>query len=491
MTPPQRSEPAPPRNISRRASSLAAALLAGAALAACQGPPPPGAISDDDAAYALKVLARAPEQGFAPNAFGEQALAKTSRGDRAQRDLLLHQALLAYANAEHGLAITRRAMPSDWGLRPPAYDAEDDLDQAVAQHRFRAWLDSLPPSSPRYRALQQAYLPYLRLAASGGWTTVPDGPPLRPGETSPRVDALRQRLAAEDAQVAALSGPFDQPLAEALSRFQAAHGLKPTGALDDETLAELNVPALARAAQIRANLERLRWLPREDPPTHIEVNTAAQTTDYVVDGKPVIHMLSAAGRPGDESPMLASDINAIVINPPWNVPQGIAQDELYPKEQANPGYFASHGFSQVSDGSGGSRLVQQPGPDSALGLVKFEFPNRYSVYLHDTPAKAAFNQTTRAVSHGCVRLEAAVPLAKALLLQENGWPAERVDEAIASRDTTSVKLARKIPVRLIYLTAFPEGGRIDFRPDIYGWDERLLRLLDATRPAGGQLARAG
>jgi len=462
------------------------ALLATTALNACGKPAtPPGAISRGDVDYALNVLARAPEQGFAPNAFGEQALAKVdAKRDPAQRDQLLHAAIIAYANAEHGLAIPKKAMPDDWGLKPPPYDAEAELDQAVAQHRFRAWLDALPPSSPRYHALQQAYLPYLKLAAVGGWTGVPAGPPLRQGETGPRVDALRQRLAAEDSQVTAQpGGPFDTGLAAALQRFQTAHGLKPTGALDAETLAELNVPTSARAAQIRANLERLRWLPREDPPTRIEVNTAAQTTDYFVNGQPAMHIVSAAGRPGDESPMLSSAINAITVNPPWNVPETIAKDELLPK---GGDYLQSHGFVTKDDGG----LMQQPGPDSALGLVKFEFPNRYSVYLHDTPSKAAFNQSSRAVSHGCVRLQAAVPLAKAILQQENGWSPDRLDQLIASGETTGVKLDHAVPVRLIYLTAFPDVGRIAFRPDIYGWDEKLLDLLDRATAGGGQVAQA-
>src|SRR5690242_6696495 len=193
------------------------ALTAAATLASCQKPPPPGAVSGGDVDYALRVLASAPEQGFAPNAFGEQTLARLdARRDQARRDQLLHQALVAYAAAEHGHAIPTKAMPDEWGLRAPAYDAEADLDQAVAQHRFRQWLDGLPPASPRYRALQQAYLPYLKLAASGGWSGVPDGPPLKIGATGPRVEAVRQRLAAEDAQVPKTPGPFDQALADAL-----------------------------------------------------------------------------------------------------------------------------------------------------------------------------------------------------------------------------------------------------------------------------------
>jgi murein L,D-transpeptidase YcbB/YkuD len=229
---------------------------------------------------------------------------------------------------------------------------------------------------------------------------------------------------------------------------------------------------ITRAAQIRANLERLRWLPREEPPTRVDVNTAAQTFVYYENGQPAVTMLAAAGKPGDETPMLASKIDHIVLNPPWNVPEGIAQEELYPKGEA---YLAANNFIQV-DG----RLVQQPGPDSALGLVKFDFDNPYAVYLHDTPAKAAFNQAQRAVSHGCVRLQHAVPFAKLLLSRQPGWSEARVDQVLATGQTTTVKLENSVPVRLLYLTAFPDAGRTAFRADIYGWDGELLRLLDAN-----------
>jgi murein L,D-transpeptidase YcbB/YkuD len=176
-----------------------------------------------------------------------------------------------------------------------------------------------------------------------------------------------------------------------------------------------------------------------------------------------------------------------VLNPPWNVPDSIAQAELLPKEAASPGYLEAHGFTTSGDGQG-TRLVQQPGPQSALGLVKFNFPNPYSVYLHDTPSKAAFDRSQRSVSHGCVRLEHAMAFAKLLLSAEPGWSADRVDQVIASGQTTEVKLGRRAPVRLLYITAYPEGGGIAFRPDVYGWDEKVLQLLDAP-PREGQVAQ--
>ena len=154
------------------------------------------------------------------------------------------------------------------------------------------------------------------------------------------------------------------------------------------------------------------------------------------------------------------------------MPPSIASNELLPK---GGDYLASHHFTQEGD-----KLVQQPGPDNALGQVKFLFDNPYSVYLHDTPAKAAFNQAQRSVSHGCVRLEKAADLAKYLLGTQDGWPPERVDEAMAGDETQNIALKQPVPVRIFYWTAFPEGDQISFRPDIYGWDEETLKALDSA-----------
>lgn len=231
----------------------------------------------------------------------------------------------------------------------------------------------------------------------------------------------------------------------------------------------------AYGATLRANLERLRWLPRDEPPTRIDVNIASMSLVYLVDGQPRLTMRTASGKPGDETPILTSRIDHIVLNPPWNVPKGIAEQELLPKGED---YLAAHGFETKDDGG----LVQTPGPQSALGLVKFDFPNRYAVYLHDTPSKAAFDRSGRAVSHGCVRLEHALDLANLLLANEPGWSAERVQQVIASGQTTTIGLSHPVPVRLLYLTAVPQGGQIVLVPDIYGWDGPLLQLLD--RAAG-------
>jgi len=186
-------------------------------------------------------------------------------------------------------------------------------------------------------------------------------------------------------------------------------------------------------------------------------------------------MLAAAGKPGDETPILVSRVESVVLNPTWNVPDEIADNELRTK---GGDYLQRNGFVETSD-EGGSRLVQQPGPQNALGQVKFLFDNRYSVYLHDTPSRAAFAREQRSVSHGCVRLARAVELARLLLSTEPGWSAQRVDEVLAGPETTTVTLHKPLSVALMYMTAFTIDGGVAFRPDVYGWDGEVLRRLDA------------
>jgi murein L,D-transpeptidase YcbB/YkuD len=472
-----------------RRSLLAGAMLALAlcgGLAGCERsrPAPEAAqvvtLTKAQAGVALKALAEAPSQGFPAGAFPtdglEDALRSAGPGERAAAQRRLAALLVAYARAMHGLAIPKAALDKSWGLRAShaAYDAAADLRQAIAENRFEAWLAALPPADPQYEALRRGYLAHLKLAEAGGWGTVPDGPALQAGDRGERVAALRRRLGFEDTMVGSESAeaPYDAALAAAVVRFQHRHGLRETGVADQPTIAALNVSALARAAQIRANLERLRWLPREVPATRIDVNSAAGTFQMYEAGQPSLAMLVAAGKPGDETPVLVSKIHTVVLNPAWRVPPEIAADELEPKGEA---YLAAHNFEYDGD-----RLVQQPGPGNSLGRVKFLFDNPYQVYLHDTPAKAAFAQPQRQVSHGCVRLERAIDLAKYLLGREAGWPPERVDEVLAGEATRSVALKAPIPVRIMYATAFVEGDQIAFRDDAYGWDAATLRDLDAA-----------
>lgn len=437
------------------------------------------ALKEDQVDLLLAALAEAPSQGFQPGAFGELGLARQLKDHEGPARERLRTAVLDYARALHGQAIPTRDFDPMWGVKRAAYDAEAEFTAAAQTGRLKDWVASLPPPSPQYQALRAGYATYLKIRGAGGWDVLPDSGDLRIGSQGPLVAALRQRLAVEDATAAATAPDdrFDATLAQAVQRAQQRYGLHPTGVVDADTRTALNVPVDARLAQIRANLERLRWLPRQGEPDRIEVNTAAGLVDVYRGGAHVLHMLAAAGKPGDETPILVSSVQSVVLNPTWNVPDGIAEKEILPKGAA---YLQRLGFVENAAGEG-VRLTQKPGPQNALGQVKFLFDNRYSVYLHDTPARAAFAREQRSVSHGCVRLERAVDLARLLLSTEPGWSPQRVDEVLAGSETTEIKLQRPVPVMLAYMTAFAVNGGLAFRQDVYGWDAEVLRRLDARR----------
>jgi murein L,D-transpeptidase YcbB/YkuD len=314
---------------------------------------------------------------------------------------------------------------------------------------------------------------------------VPAGPAFGLGEKGPRAAALRARLAAEDSSVDA-GGPaeVDADLQQAVARAQRRFGFKPDGVVTAETLAALNQPVGQRVLQIIANLERWRWLPPTMPSTRVQVNSGAAIVTLFQDDRPMLSMKAVSGRPGDETPMLFSNIHSVVLNPPWNVPSSIATKELWPKEKKNPGYLARNGFVVIKTEGGGSRLQQKPAK-SALGRYKFDFDNPYGVYLHDTPTQATFARYGRQASHGCVRLEKPKALAEALLATDPKWTPDAIAAALDKGDTLRVRLANQVPVFIFYWTAFASpDGSMNFRSDPYNWDRSLLQrigVLDAPK----------
>jgi murein L,D-transpeptidase YcbB/YkuD len=230
-------------------------------------------------------------------------------------------------------------------------------------------------------------------------------------------------------------------------------------------------------------MERWRWLPQQLPADRIQVNIAAAVMSVFHADAPNLTMRAVTGRPGDETPMLQSTIHSIVLNPPWNVPSSIASKELWPKERAHPGYLARNDFIVIPTGAGTSRLQQKAGPKAALGLVKFDFDNPYGVYLHDTPSRSKFASFSRLASHGCVRLEKPIPLAKQLLASSPDWQPDVVDATIAAGKTVRAQLAQPIAVFLLYWTAYmTPDGQMNFRDDPYGWDRVLVQRIAAAAP---------
>ena len=445
-------------------------------------PPPPAprvfpTLTEAQAILLRRMLADAGSHGIARGQTGETAGGSAV----ALEGPALIQAALDYAQAVRSGRLGTADYLRDWGLRPPVYDPWYDFIAAVAQDRLAQWIASLPPPYTGYDGLRRGLAAYRAIEARGGWEPVPEGPDMGIGAKGARVTALRKRLAVEDPEAAgSTAATYDKTLAEQVRRAQKRFGLEPNGIANKGTIAALNVPTADRVRQIMANLERWRWLPPELPTHRIQVNIAAAVLTVFEADKPVISMRAVTGRPGDETPMLTSQIHSIVFNPPWNVPSSIAAKEYWPKEQANPGYLAKRGFRVIENPDGSKRLQQPSGPRSALGQMKFDFDNPYGVYLHDTPTRGTFGTYSRLESHGCVRLEKPLNLAKLVLRDDPVWTGEAVDAALAAGKTVRAPLPERISVYLLYWTAFAgANGQMSFRGDPYGWDALLARKIEA------------
>jgi murein L,D-transpeptidase YcbB/YkuD len=488
-------------------AALAPAALAGLALAA--QPPgaaaptiPPGpvqapaappvaappvqipSLSPAQAQATIAALRAADQQGLQPRIYLPDGLPADGALSPAQQEALT-DGLLRYAHDVHVGRLEPGDFPDLWALRPAPYDPRAELAAVLTENRLQPWLDNLPPRYAGYVALKRGLARYREIAASGGWKAVPDGKPMALGSKDPRVNALRTRLAAEDPQVVAV-GPavFDSGLEAAVQRAQVRYGLKPDGVVAKSTLDALNQPVAERILQIVANMERWRWLPQTMPATRVQVNSGAAIVTLFRDGKPVLSMKAVSGKVGDETPMLASAIHSVVINPPWNVPSGIAEKELWPKERAKPGYLAAHGYRVIQVEGAAPRLQQASGDDSSLGRFKFDFDNPFAVYLHDTPAKHGFDLFARQASHGCVRLEKPRALAEALLEGDPKWTSDAIDTQLEGDKTVRVPLPEKVPVFIMYWTAFGGAdGQMHFRSDPYGWDHDLLKLAGVLNSA--------
>lgn len=391
---------------------------------------------------------------------------------RARRALF---AALALATLLAGCASAAPPPAAPVATPGPAADAAPRATDAAAPDLEEAELARLREALRRYRAI----------AAAGGWPAVPEGPKLELGVRSPRVALLRQRLqasgdlAAGNAEDDRFDDRFDAGLDAAVRRFQARHGLAVDGVVGPRSLAALGVPVARRVAALELNLRRLAARAGGWGERYLAVNAAAARYRVVEDGAVVLERRAVVGRPDWPTPALEGLIDRLELNPSWTVPPRIARLELLPKIRKDPGYLARHDMRWV-DGL----LRQAPGPDNPLGRVKFLFDNPYSVYLHDTSAPRLFERAERFLSHGCVRVEDALELARLLLRGDPAWPAGRLEAVVGSGETLRVELPRPMPLYIVYLTAWVEpDGTVNFRDDPYGRD-REAASASAAGPEG-------
>ncbi len=379
--------------------------------------------------------------------------------------------------------------------------AADWLRETMRTGKLTAALNALRPDAVWYEKLRMAHAALLGQGSAPEWPQLGAGSSLRVGMVDPDVHQLRRRLAAASGKSLpqqAHADLYDAALEAQVRAFQATHGLLADGVVGAHTRAALNVPRAARIAQLRVNLERLRWIARELPARFLAVNIASFEAGLVEHGMLLWRARTIVGRPYRQTPVFRSTITTLEINPYWTVPPGILKHDVLPALQRDPGYLKAKGLQvidaqgavvdpatldwmQFQHGSVPYVLRQPPGDDNSLGRIKFLFPNPYTVYLHDTPARDLFAQQSRVFSSGCIRIERPFELASLLLAGDPDWPPDKVQAALESGVRTPIRLREPVPILLLYLTAYvdTENG-VSYREDVYKRDARVLQALEGT-----------
>jgi murein L,D-transpeptidase YcbB/YkuD len=423
--------------------------------------------------------------------------------------LLTDSFLLCGSQLVHG-QVNPETVESEWHIKGRVEDLAATLEKGIAGRDISGALDSLRPRLAVYRGLREAYRDYRDLAKSGGWEALPPGPKLKAGDRGPRVEALRKSLEARD-DLSLSEDPgrdvFDGRLEEALKVFERRHGLPPDGVLGDAVTAALNVPVDRRLTQIRANLERWRWVSPDMGDRYILIRVADFRLSVYEKGEEVLTMPIIVGRAYRRTPDFSARLKYVEINPYWSVPTKLARQDILPLIKKDPDYCARMGmrvfegwgadareidpasvdWSRIGPGDLTYHFRQDPGLHNALGRIAFRFPNKYDVYMHDTPERQLFERTVRDFSSGCIRLSRPMDLAVYVLRDDPQWTRDGLQAGIDSLRNRLIPVPEELGVHLIYWTAWRDGlGLVNFRDDIYGRDATLIKALaqKVSSPAG-------
>jgi murein L,D-transpeptidase YcbB/YkuD len=466
----------------------------------------------NDAKFLLNTLTVAFEEGLNPDDYHVYELLDLQAEtydknsyvniyELIELDLLISGALLSYAwHLENG-----RIDPGEedwrWAIEIPKEPVAERLSLALQNNKLKQELESFVPQHDQYQSLKEGLEELRAIAHKGGWPLLPSDLRLREGDTSEYVPLLRERLITSNdlrnLWKKKLNNPvFDSQLREALAGFQQRHGLEDDGILGKETLGMLNVPVEEKINIIEINLERLRWLPNNMAKDYLLVNLPEYKLKVFEKNKEVWDMRIIVGKSYKHAtPIFHDELEYMVFSPTWGVPQKIVRNEMMPLIKRDPGYLQRNGYQLFVNGKSGPvdpntidwesgdvnvRVIQNPGPTNALGLVKFIMPNRFNIYLHDTPSDYLFDRTKRDFSHGCIRLEKPKELAEYLLRDDKEWDSSRIGEHMLKGYASTVWLKEPVPVYIVYQTAFMDNnGMINFRRDIYDHDKNQTKMLAA------------
>jgi len=487
-----------------------------------QGRPTPQAVE------ATEFLASADTDGLTPadydagplqHAFAEAAYGPVlSASAMTELDTALTAAMGRYLQDLHQGRLDPRVVHQYF--KTPALPANFDpiayLYEAVVSGRLPEAVQAAAPRIPLYARLREVLAHYRQLSVNPAWNTgLPPIPrkKLEPGQAYDGLAILTQRLIALGDLPANTPVPerYDAALVQGVQSFQLRHGLETDGLMGGATFTQLQVAPARRIRQIELTLERLRWTPLLQAPRMIAINIPEfMLRAYEVkDGQATVElrMRIIVGKALDtRTPVFDEDMRFIEFSPYWNVPTSIARAEIIPRLRHDPGYFRQQGFefvtkegqviSTLSDASlralqqGQLRIRQRPGPRNALGDIKFVFPNDRNIYLHHTPTPALFDRYRRDFSHGCIRVENPISLAKFVLYDDAEWPEERIREAMSRGVSRTISLKRPVPVLITYSTVIVKDDKVYFFPDLYGQDDLLDQALKRRVRMGGSFAPA-
>lgn len=448
--------------------------------------------------------------GFNPDDYGvpkiEALRASRTAADLARLDMEITIGLLEYIHdMREGRFAPKFKDPKlfDQAGGNSVFSPVEALSEVLSSSDITLFLENLAPGHRHYRELMRALKYYRSIAENGGWPEFPSGETLRPGATDARIPTLHDILTKTGDLTESMDSSrqiYGTELVEAVKRFQGRHGLENDGIIGKNTTDSLIVPVEKRIQQILINMERWRWIEHELGSRYVLVDIAGFNLQGVVDDIPQLEMRVIVGKRHHATPVFSDTIKYIEFNPFWNITSSIARNEILPELREDRNYLGSNHIRLFSNWQSDGeeldpetinwnevsrrqisryKLRQEPGPWNALGVVKFVFPNKYSVYLHDTPGQELFKEKNRAFSHGCIRLNKPRKLAEFLLAFNNsGWTEETINQVIEEKKRRIVKLHEPIPIHLVYQTAWVnKDGTLHFSRDLYGRDTKLTEAL--------------
>ncbi len=390
---------------------------------------------------------------------------------------------------------------TEWVLHRPYANPIGMVENAALGGSLKKQLHAATPTAYRYKALQKELQRYMDIKANGGWPTVLLQSKLKLGDSDEGVLALRERLRITGDYIPCENSVedvvYDACLQSAVKRFQSRNGLVSDGVVGGGTQRVLNKSVDDRITTIRLNLDRIKWLAKRNAKRHIVINIPDFKFYFEENGKLRQTMRVVTGKPNHPTPIFSDTVEYIVLNPYWNVPKSIIQKEFVPKLIRNPNAMKRKGI-EIRQGWGKNAKVinpkkinwrnyvdgtpmpfhfaQLPGKKNALGKVKFLFPNKFAVYMHDTPSKSLFKRSKRAFSHGCIRLQKPRELLKTFSTFNSNIDFDKAQSILKGKEKTHINLKEKVPVDVIYLTAWIDyDGKLQFRDDVYHYDAMQLK----------------